>query len=120
MYPKGNIHEKLASFSDHWNPRVIAELNGQQVKAAKLKGAFIWHSHENEDEFFLVTKGELMIEFRDRIEMLKEGDFIVVPSGVEHRPVAESEVEILLFEPTSTINTGQIDAELTKRTIVNS
>ena len=113
MSTKGNIHQKLSTFSDHWNPRIIAELNGQKVMAAKLKGAFVWHSHEHEDEMFLVVKGDLKIEFRDRIESLSEGDYIVIPRGVEHRPVADEEVEILLFEPVETLNTGNAESDLT-------
>lgn len=111
---KVNIREKLNLFSDHWNPRVIGELNGQQVKAAKLKGEFVWHHHENEDEMFLVVKGTLIMEFRDEKVEVKEGEFIIVPKKVEHRPVAEDEVEILLFEPASTLNTGNIVNEKTK------
>jgi mannose-6-phosphate isomerase-like protein (cupin superfamily) len=113
MSIKGNIHEKLASFSDHWNPRIIAELNNQKVMAGKLKGEFVWHSHANEDEMFLVLKGDLKIEFRDRTEHLSEGDYIVIPRGVEHKPVAEEEVEILLFEPIETLNTGNTESKLT-------
>jgi mannose-6-phosphate isomerase-like protein (cupin superfamily) len=113
MSTKGNIHQKLATFSDHWNPRIIAELNGQKVLAAKLKGEFVWHSHEHEDEMFLVVKGDLKIEFRDRIESLSEGDYIVIPRGVEHKAVADNEVEILLFEPIETLNTGNTESDLT-------
>lgn len=112
---KINIAEKLSRFSDHWNPRIIGELNGQQVKAAKLKGEFIFHQHENEDEMFLVVKGTLKMEFRDRTEIIKPGEFIIVPRGVEHKPVAEEEVELLLFEPASTLNTGNIENERTKK-----
>jgi mannose-6-phosphate isomerase-like protein (cupin superfamily) len=111
---KINIKEKFSQFSDHWNPRIIGELNGQQVKAAKLKGEFIWHQHEQEDEMFLVTKGKLRMEFRDRTVEIAEGEFIIVPHGVEHRPVAEEEVELLLFEPASTLNTGNV---LNERTV---
>ena len=114
---KVNIDEKLRSFSDHWNPRVIGELNGQQVKAVKLKGEFVWHHHDNEDELFLVIKGTLRMEFRDRIEEINEGEFIIVPRGVEHKPVANEEVEILLFEPASTLNTGNIENEKTRKTL---
>ena len=112
---KINIAEKLSRFSDHWNPRIIGELNGQQVKAAKLKGEFIFHQHEQEDEMFLVVKGTLKMEFRDRTEVIKPGEFIIVPRGVEHKPVAEEEVELLLFEPASTLNTGNIENERTKK-----
>jgi mannose-6-phosphate isomerase-like protein (cupin superfamily) len=114
---KANIHEKLNSFHDHWNPRIIAELNGQHVKAAKLKGEFVWHHHDHEDELFLVVKGALKMEFRDRTEILNAGDYIVVPRGVEHRPVADEEVEILLFEPASTLNTGNTESELTRKNL---
>jgi mannose-6-phosphate isomerase-like protein (cupin superfamily) len=112
---KINIAEKLSKFSDHWNPRIIGELNGQQVKAAKLKGEFFFHQHEQEDEMFLVIKGVLRMEFRDRTEIIKPGEFIIVPRGVEHKPVAEEEVELLLFEPASTLNTGNIENERTKK-----
>ena len=109
-----NIAEKFSLFSDYFNPRIIGELNGQQVKAGKLKGEFIWHSHDNEDELFLVIKGLLKIEFRDKTVTIKEGEFIIVPKGVEHKPVADDEVHVLLFEPASTLNTGNIDNEFTK------
>ena len=108
----GNIYEKLNSFSDHWNPRIIAELNGQQVKVAKLKGDFVWHAHEEEDEMFLVVKGNLKIEFRDKDLELSAGDYVSIPRGIEHRPVAKEEVEILLFEPASTVNTGETESDL--------
>ena len=112
---KVNITEKLSQFADHWNPRVVGELNGQQVKAVKLKGEFIWHHHDNEDELFLVIKGILKMEFRDRTEIIKPGEFIIVHRGIEHKPVADEEVEILLFEPATTLNTGNIENERTKR-----
>ena len=110
---KVNIAEKLSSFQDHWNPRIVGELNGQQVKLAKFAGAFTWHHHENEDELFLVIKGRFCMEFRDRKIWLEQGEFLIVPRGVEHRPVAEEEVEILLFEPASTLNTGNVRNEFT-------
>jgi mannose-6-phosphate isomerase-like protein (cupin superfamily) len=112
---KVNLTEKFSQFTDHWNPRIIGELNGQHVKAVKLKGEFIWHHHEHEDEMFLVTKGILKMEFRDKTVEIKPGEFIIVPHGVEHKPVAEEEVELLLFEPASTLNTGNVENELTKR-----
>lgn len=112
---KINIAEKLSLFSDHWNPRIIGELNGQQVKAVKLKGEFVFHQHEQEDEMFLIVKGTLKMEFRDRTEILTQGEFIIVPHGVEHKPVADEEVELLLFEPASTLNTGNIENERTKK-----
>ena len=102
------LAEKFAAFSDHWHPRVVAELNGQQVKLTKFQGAFVWHHHEHEDELFLVHRGSFRMEFRDRVVELRAGDMIVVPRGVEHRPVADEEVEILLFEPAGTLNTGNV------------
>lgn len=111
---KVNISEKLSKFSDHWHPRIVGELNGQQVKLAKLKGEFIWHSHEQEDELFLVIKGSFKMELRDKVLDINEGEFIVIPKGVEHRPVAEEEVHILLFEPASTKHTGNTQSELTR------
>lgn len=112
---KVNLQEKFSLFKDHWNPRIVGELNNQQVKLAKLKGDFIWHKHENEDELFLVVDGLLTIEFRDKIVELKENEFIIVPRGVEHRPKAEKEVSVLFFEPKTTINTGDLENELTKK-----
>jgi mannose-6-phosphate isomerase-like protein (cupin superfamily) len=112
---KINIAEKLSQFSDHWNPRIIGELNGQQVKATKLKGEFFFHHHEHEDEMFLIVKGTLKMEFRDHTEIIKPGEFIIVPRGVEHKPVADEEVELLLFEPASTLNTGNVENERTKK-----
>ena len=109
-----NIQDKLSQFSDHWNPRIVGELNGQHVKIAKIKGEFIWHKHDNEDEMFLVLSGTLKIEFRDKTVEIKENEFIVVPRGVEHRPIAEQEVSIMLFEPISTVNTGALENKLTK------
>lgn len=109
-----DLAAKLARFSDHWNPRVVAELNGQHVKLAKFEGAFDWHSHAAEDELFLVVAGEFEMHFRDRVERVGAGQLIVVPRGVEHRPVAEREVHVMLFEPNSTVNTG--DGERTERT----
>lgn len=111
---KVNITEKLSLFHDHWSPKVVAELNGQQVKLVKLKRAFVWHSHDNEDELFYVLSGVLNMEFRDKTVIVKEGEFIVVPRGVEHRPVAEEEVALMLFEPATTLNTGDAVSELTK------
>jgi tRNA (adenine37-N6)-methyltransferase len=110
---KVNLAEKLALFSDHWHPRIIGELNGQQVKVVKFKGEFVWHAHAAEDELFLVVSGELRMEFRDRTVDLREGEFLIVPRGVEHRPVAEREVQVVLFEPASTINTGAAGGDRT-------
>jgi mannose-6-phosphate isomerase-like protein (cupin superfamily) len=110
---KVNLSEKLALFSDHWSPKVVAELNGQQVKLVKLLGEFIWHRHEHEDELFLVLRGALAIHLRDRVVRLAEGEFFVVPRGVEHKPVAEVETHVLLLEPASTLNTGDVRNERT-------
>ena len=112
---KVNITEKLSQFTDHWNPRIIGELNGQQIKAAKLKGEFFFHHHEHEDELFLVIKGTLKMEFRDKTILIHPGEFLIVPRGVDHKPIAEEEVELLLFEPASTLNTGNIQNERTKK-----
>ncbi len=112
---KVSIQQKLSLFNDHWNPRIVGELNGQQVKAAKLKGEFFFHHHDHEDELFLVIKGTLKMEFLDRTEIINEGEFIIVPRGVEHKPIAEEEVHILLFEPATTLNTGNVENDRTKR-----
>lgn len=114
---KVNLAEKLSTFHDHWNPRIVGELNGQHVKAVKLKGEFIWHHHDHEDELFLVLKGVLKMEFRDKVVAIGKGEFIIVPRGVEHKPVAEEEVELLLFEPASTLNTGNVENERTKKNL---
>ena len=111
---KINVNEKLSLFHDHWNPRIVGELNGQQVKLAKLKGAFVWHKHDAEDEMFWVLSGTLKIEFRDKTVTLQPGEFLIVPQGVEHRPVAEEEVSVMLFEPVSTVNTGDAPGNLTR------
>ena len=110
---KVNLAEKLALFSDHWKPRVVGELNGQHVKLVKFVGEFVWHKHDHEDELFLVVKGRFRMEFRDRHVVLGEGEFLIVPRGVEHRPVADEEVSVLLFEPTTTLNTGDVRNERT-------
>ncbi len=110
---KVNVADKFSLFKDHWNPRIVGELNGQQVKIARLKGEFIWHSHENEDEMFYIIKGRLKIEFRDRMVELHENEFLIVPRGVEHRPIAEEEVQVMLFEPASTLHTGKEKHSLT-------
>jgi len=111
---KVNAAAKFRAIGDYWSPRVVGELNGQQVKLVKLKGEFVWHHHENEDEMFLVVKGRFRMELRDKHVWLEEGEFIVVPRGVEHRPVAEEEAHVLLFEPASTLNTGNVRNELTR------
>ena len=110
---KVNLAQKLASFSEQWQPRIVGELNGQHVKVAKLQGELVWHHHENEDELFLVIKGAMTIQLRDRDIHLREGEFFIVPRGVEHRPVADAEAHILLFEPAGTLNTGNLRNERT-------
>lgn len=114
---KVNIENKFSLFADHWNPRVVGELNGQHVKLAKLKGEFIWHHHENEDELFYVVRGTLKMEFRDRTEIIHEGEMLIVPKGVEHKPVADEEVHVMLFEPATTLNTGNLKNERTRETL---
>jgi quercetin dioxygenase-like cupin family protein len=111
---KVNLLEKFELFRDHWNPRIVGELNGQQVKLARLYGEFIWHQHDAEDELFLVVKGKLRMELRNQVLELNEGEFFIVPRGVEHRPVAIEEVLVMLFEPSSTLNTGNVNDEKTK------
>jgi mannose-6-phosphate isomerase-like protein (cupin superfamily) len=115
MLDKINLAEKFARITEYWKPYIAGELNGQLVKLDKLKGEFVWHHHENEDEMFLVVKGRFRIEFREKTVWLDEGEFIVVPRGVEHKPVADEEAWIVLFEPASTLNTGNIDNEFTLR-----
>ena len=112
--PKVNIAEKFTLFNDYCNPRIIGELNGQQVKAVKLKGDFVWHSHDHEDELFLVIKGNFNMELRDKTVEINEGEFFIVPRGTEHKPVAAEEVHILLFEPAGTLNTGDVENEMTR------
>jgi len=122
MVNKINLSQKLSLINDHWNPRIIGELNGQYLKLVKFQGPFTWHHHETEDEMFLVVKGRFRMEFREngtseagkqRDILLEEGEFIIVPRGVEHRPVADEEAEVLLFEPASTLNTGNVRDEFT-------
>jgi mannose-6-phosphate isomerase-like protein (cupin superfamily) len=110
---KVNLQEKLALFAGHWQPKIVGELNGQQVKLVKFLGPFVWHHHEHEDELFLVVHGRFRMEFRDRHVWLEEGEFLIVPRGVEHRPVADEEAHVLLFEPASTLNTGNVRNEKT-------
>ena len=112
---KINTFEKLSLFLDHWSPKIVGELNGQQVKLVKFQGEFVWHKHDNEDELFYVLKGNFQMHFRDRIIEINENEFIIVPRGVEHKPVAAEEVAVMLFEPSTTLNTGNvIDNHLTK------
>ncbi len=110
---KINLAEKFARIPEPWKPHIAGELNGQYVKLGKFWGEFVWHHHENEDELFLVVKGQIRIDFRDRSVTIGEGEFLIVPRGVEHRPVAEEEAWVLLFEPKSTLNTGNVENELT-------
>ncbi|MBN1116897.1 MAG: cupin domain-containing protein [Bacteroidales bacterium] len=107
------INEKLALFSEHWKPKIVGELNEQYVKLAKIKGEFVWHKHEKEDEMFYVLSGELKIELRDKVLTLNPNEFAIIPKGVEHRPVAIDEVSIMIIEPMSTLNTGDAESELT-------
>ena len=110
---KVTLASKFASFSDHWSPKIVGELNGQHVKLVKFVGEFVWHHHDNEDEMFLVHRGRFRMELRDGDVALDAGDFIIIPRGVEHRPVADEEVEVMLFEPAGTLNTGNVVGEKT-------
>lgn len=112
---KVTLADKFSQITDHWNPHIVGELNGQQVKLAKFKGPFTWHHHAQEDEFFFVVKGSFVMELRDKNIELQEGDFLVVPRGVDHRPNAEEEVWVMLFEPASTLNTGNTENEFTQK-----
>ncbi|MEP6568548.1 MAG: cupin domain-containing protein [Acidobacteriota bacterium] len=125
---KINLHEKLSLINDHWNPRLVGELNGQHLKLVKFQGPFTWHHHETEDEMFLVVKGRFRMEFREngndssaagvqKEVWLETGEFIVVPHGIEHRPVADEEAEVLLFEPATTLNTGNVRDQFTVPTL---
>lgn len=111
---KINLAEKLSLFKDFWNPRIIGELNNQHVKLVKLFGEFVWHKHEKEDELFYVLNGRLKMEFRDKTVFIEENELIIIPRGVDHRPVAEREVSVMLFEPVTTLNTGNKIGELTR------
>ena len=111
---KINLEQKFALISKHWDPKIVGQLNDQQVKLVKFSGSFVWHKHEAEDELFLVIRGEFEMQFRDRSIPLKAGEFIIVPRGVEHRPSASKEVQVLLFEPATTVNTGD---KITGRTV---
>lgn len=110
---KVNLKQKLSLFQEYWSPKIVGDLNGQHVKLVKVLGEFVWHQHEKEDELFLVLHGRLLMQFRDREVWLEAGEFIIVPHGVEHRPVAPEEVHLLLFEPSSTLNTGNVQNERT-------
>jgi mannose-6-phosphate isomerase-like protein (cupin superfamily) len=112
---KVNLDDAFASFTEQWDPRIAGELNGQAVKVAKVEGEFVWHQHEDADELFLVRNGELRIQLRNQPDIvLQEGEFVIVPRGVEHQPVAKTEAEIILFEPSDTSNTGDVEAEQTQ------
>jgi mannose-6-phosphate isomerase-like protein (cupin superfamily) len=110
---KVNLADKFSRIDSHWSPRVVGELNGQHVRLVKFQGPFVWHRHDAEDELFLVVKGRFRIEFRDRVVWLEEGELLVVPRGVEHRPVADEECHVMLFEPAGTLNTGNVRNERT-------
>jgi mannose-6-phosphate isomerase-like protein (cupin superfamily) len=112
---KVNVLEKLSLFSEYWTPKIVGELNGQQVKLVKFHGDFIWHLHENEDELFYVIKGKFTMQFREREIVVNENEFLIVPRGIEHRSVADGEVSVMVFEPKSAVNTGNINNELTRR-----
>jgi mannose-6-phosphate isomerase-like protein (cupin superfamily) len=112
---KVNLEQKLSLFTAQWQPKIVGELNGQLVKLVKFKGPFVWHHHDNEDEMFYVVKGSFDMEFRDKTATINEGEFIIVPKGVEHRPNAKEEAEIMLFEPATTLNTGNVENEITQR-----
>lgn len=114
---KINLSEKFAGITEYWDPKIVGELNGQHVKLVKFQGPFTWHHHEHEDELFYVVKGSFVMELRTGNIELKEGEFLVVPKGVEHRPNAPEEVWVLLFEPASTLNTGNVRNELTKENL---
>jgi mannose-6-phosphate isomerase-like protein (cupin superfamily) len=110
---KINLKEKLSLFNEHWTPKIVGELNGQYVKLAKIKGEIVWHNHAQEDELFMVLKGSLLMEFPEKKVVLNEGEILIVPKGVEHRPIAEEECHLLLFEPVSTAHTGDVRTDMT-------
>ena len=110
---KVNIHQKLKLFEEHWHPKIVGELNGQYVKLVKIKGEFVWHKHDDEDELFMVIQGSMIIKSKDQDIQLDEGEFAIVPRGIEHKPIAEEEAHVLMFEPKTTLNTGDAESELT-------
>jgi mannose-6-phosphate isomerase-like protein (cupin superfamily) len=110
---KVNVAQKLSLFDEHWSPKIVGELNDQHVKLVKISGEFVWHHHDDEEEMFLVVDGRFRMEFREREVWIEEGEFIVVPRGVEHRPLADEEASVMLFEPASTLNTGNVTGDMT-------
>lgn len=112
---KVNLENKFSLFSEYWSPKIVGDLNDSHIKLAKFKGEFVWHKHDNEDELFFVIKGNLLIKFRDHEISLSEGEFIVIPKGVEHLPIAKNEVHVMLIEPKTTLNTGEVISDLTKK-----
>lgn len=110
---KVNLDHKFALFNDQWKPRIVGELNGQHIKLVKIEGSFVWHQHDDEDELFFVVQGKMRLEYRDNSVDVAEGEFIIVPRGIEHRPAADAECHILIFEPASTLNTGNVQDEFT-------
>lgn len=117
MINKINLDEKFSLFNEHWNPKIATQLNGQQVKLVKMLGEFTWHKHDDEDELFFVVKGSFQMQFRDHTVTINENEMIMVPKGVEHKPVAEEEVWVMLFEPAGTLNTGDVENILTQKNI---
>ena len=111
---KVNLNDKFDLFDDYWVPKIVADLNDSHIKLAKFKGEFIWHKHDNEDELFLVVKGKLLIKLREQDINLNEGEFVIIPKGIEHLPIAEEEVHVILIEPKTTLNTGDVVSKLTK------
>jgi mannose-6-phosphate isomerase-like protein (cupin superfamily) len=114
MSDKVNVKEKFGLFTEHWSPKVVGELNGQLIKLVKFSGDFVWHSHEHEDEMFLVIRGRFRMDYREGSEWIETGEFVIVPRGIEHKPYAEEEVEVMLFEPASTVNTGDAGGDRTR------
>ena len=114
---KVNLKEKFNLFNEHWSPKIVGDLNDAHIKLAKFKGEFVWHKHDNEDELFFIVKGNLLIKFRDKDINLQEGEFIVIPKGVEHLPIAKDEVHVMLIEPKTTVNTGDVEDELTRKNL---
>ena len=112
-----NLEQKFQLFTELWSPKIVGELNGQQVKLVKFKGAFVWHKHDHEDELFFVVKGSFRMEYRDRTVIVNENEFLIVPKGIEHKPVADDEVWVMLFEPATTLNSGDTENELTKHVL---